>query len=204
MRPYAERPVRAALQLLADLLVVLWVIVVVETALAARDLITTLQGPGRALADAGDGIRGTFDDAARTAGGVPFVGGELARALGGGTAAGDTLATAGREQVETVAVAATAAAWGIALLGVVPVVLVWLVLRGRWVLAARSARIARTADADLLALRAVTRLPVRRLLAVAPDPAAAWRRDDREVVARLAALELDALGLRPPGRSSAR
>ncbi len=200
VRPYAEHPVRAALQLLADLLVVLWVIVVVEGALAARDLVNTLQGPGRALSDAGGGIRGAFDDAARTAGGVPLVGDDLARALGGGTTAGDSLADAGRGQVETVATVATGTAWGIVLLGAVPVVLVWLVLRGRWVLAARSARAARAADADLLALRAVARQPVRRLLAVVPDPAAAWRRDDREVVERLAALELASLGLRSTAR----
>jgi hypothetical protein len=204
VRPYAEHPVRAALQLLADLLVVLWVFVVVEVARAARDLVNTLQGPGRTLTDAGGSIRGTFDDAARTAGGVPFVGDDLARALGGGAAAGDSLADAGRGQVETVEAVATGSSWAIVLLGVVPVVLVWLLLRGRWILAARSARIARAADPDLLALRAVSRQPVRRLLAVAPDPAAAWRRDDRVVIARLAALELASLGLRPPGGSTGR
>jgi hypothetical protein len=204
VHPYAEHPVRAALQLLADLLVLLWVFVVVEVARAARDLVNTLQGPGRTLTDAGGSIRGTFDDAARTASGVPFVGDDLARALGGGTAAGDSLADAGRQTVTTVGTAATGTAWGIVLLGVVPVVLVWLLLRVRWILAARSARTARAADADLLALRAVSRQPVRRLLAVAPHPAAAWRRDDRAVIARLAALELRSLGLRPPGGPSGR
>ncbi len=137
MLPYAERPVRAAVQLLADLLVIAWVVVVVRVALAARDLIDTLQGPGRTLTDAGGTIRGVFEDAARTASGIPFVGEDLSRALGGGSAAGDSLATAGRDQVEAVATAAVGAAWGIVLLGAVPVVLVWLVLRLRWVLAAR-------------------------------------------------------------------
>lgn len=198
MLPYAERPVRAAVQLLADLLVIAWVVVVVRVALAARDLIDTLQGPGRTLTDAGGTIRGVFEDAARTASGIPFVGEDLSRALGGGSAAGDSLATAGRDQVEAVATAAVGAAWGIVLLGAVPVVLVWLVLRLRWVLAARSARAARAAGADLLALRAITRLPVRTLLAVSPDPATAWRHGDRAVVFRLAALELRALGLRAP------
>ena len=198
MLPYAERPVRAAVQLLADLLVIAWVVVVVRVALAARDLIDTLQGPGRTLTDAGGTIRGVFEDAARTAGGIPFVGEDLSRALGGGSAAGDSLATAGRDQVEVVATVSVGAAWGIVLLGAVPVVLVWLVLRLRWVLAARSARAARAAGADLLALRAITRLPVRTLLAVSPDPATAWRHGDRAVVFRLAARELRALGLRSP------
>ena len=47
----------------------------------------------------------------------------------------------------------------------------------------------------------MTNRPVRRLLRVTPDPAAAWRRDDREVVQALAALELRALGLRAPRRA---
>ncbi|MDN5747479.1 MAG: hypothetical protein L0H64_02980 [Pseudonocardia sp.] len=59
-------------------------------------------------------------------------------------------------------------------------------------------RAVRDLDTDLLALRALTRVPVRRLLAVCPDPAAAWRRDDRDTVRWLATLELADLGLRAP------
>jgi hypothetical protein len=81
-----------------------------------------------------------------------------------------------------------------------PVLLVWLPVRVRYARAARSAIAVRSVDSDLLALRAMTRLPVRRLLAVSPDPAAAWRRDDRSVVHGLAALELRSLGLRTPAR----
>jgi hypothetical protein len=200
MRPYAERPVRAASQFLADVLVVLWVVLVVNVALAAKALVNGLQGPAMTLADAGDAVRGAFTDAADIARGVPFVGEDLARALGTGTGAGESLATAGREQVAAVATAATGTAVGIVVLGAVPVVLLWLTLRIRWMIAARSARAARAVDTDLLALRALTRAPVRKLLAVSPDPAAAWRRDDRHVTHELAALELAALGLRPVSR----
>jgi hypothetical protein len=80
---------------------------------------------------------------------------------------------------------------------VVPVVVVWLTLRVRWVRAAASARTARSADPDLLALHALTRRPTRLLLEVTPEPGAAWRNGDPAVVAGLAALELEALGLRP-------
>ena len=79
-----------------------------------------------------------------------------------------------------------------------PVLMVWLPLRARYAQLARSAVTARAIDTDLLALRAITRRPVRRLLKIAPDPAAAWRRDDRAVVRALAALELRSLGLRSP------
>lgn len=198
MRFYAESPARAARQLLADLLVVTWVVLCVGVARAARELVLQLQEPARTLTGAGEGIRGVFDDAARTAGGVPFVGEDLARALGSGTGAGDSLATAGRDLAGTVAAIASGTAVGIVVLGVLPVLLVWLPLRLRYARAARSAVQVRAVDSDLLALRAMTRLPVRQLLQVSPDPAAAWRRDDRQVVHDLAALELRSLGLRTP------
>jgi hypothetical protein len=129
---------------------------------------------------------------------VPFVGDDLARALGTGTGAGDALSSSGREIAATAASAATGVGAAVVLLGVLPAVAVWLTLRVRWVLAAASARTARDTDAELLALHALTRRPTRRLLAVAPDPGAAWRRGDPDAVAGLAAVELAALGLRPP------
>lgn len=198
MRFYAERPVRLFRQLLADVFVVAWVVVVVILARAAYDLIQQLQGPARTLADAGDAIGRAFAGAARTAGNVPFVGGDLARALGTGTGAGDSLAAAGRDQVQTVTNVALGTAVGIVVLAALPVVLVWLTLRVRYARAARSAVTVRTTDTDLLALRALAHMPVRTLLEVSDDPAAAWRRDDRDVVRELAALELRSLGLRPP------
>jgi len=198
MRPYAERPVRMALQILADVLAIGWVVLVVNTALAARALVNGLQGPAMTLADAGEAVRGAFASAADTARGVPFVGEDLARALGAGTGAGESLADAGREQVVAVATAATGTAVAIVVVGAVPVLVLWLTLRIRWTLAARSARSARTVAPDLLALRALTRAPVRRLLAVTPDPAAAWRHEDRAALYRLAELELAGLGLLAP------
>ena len=79
-----------------------------------------------------------------------------------------------------------------------PVVLVWLTLRLRYARAARSAIVLRRVNTDLLALHAMTRLPARQLLAISPNPAAAWRREDQAVVRQLAALELTSLGLHPP------
>jgi uncharacterized membrane protein YciS (DUF1049 family) len=198
MRFYAERPIRLLLQLLADLLAVGWIVACVLVARTAHDFVLRLQEPARALAGAGEQVRSTFDDAARTASGVPFVGDDLARILGNGSGAGESLVTAGQEQVETIAAVAMGIAIGIVVLGVLPVLLFWLSLRLRYARLARSAVTARAVDTDLLALRALARRPVRRLLAVTPDPAAAWRRDDRDVVRELAALELRSLGLRAP------
>jgi hypothetical protein len=198
MRPYAERPVRFTLQLLADVAVVVWIFVCVQLAGTARETVLRLQEPADTLRGAGEGIRGVFDNAARSALQVPFVGQDLANALGSGTGAGDSIATAGRDLAQTLADVAGGVALGIVVLGVVPVVLVWLPLRLRYALSAGSAARVRGIDTDLLALRAITRRPVRSLLRVSPDPAAAWRRDDRDVVHALAVLELRALGMRPP------
>lgn len=198
MRFYAERPSRVARQVLGDGLVVGWLVLVWLAAVAARELILALQGPGRALMNAGSSVRGAFDDAASVAAGVPLVGGDLATALGSGSSAGSSLVRSGADQIEVVASVASGTAVGIVTLGALPVLLVWVPLRVRYARAATSARAVRGRDDDLLALRAMTRLPVRRLLQVCPDPAAAWRRPDPAAVRRLAALELDALGLRPP------
>jgi hypothetical protein len=196
MRFYAERPLRLFRQLVADVFVVAWVVLVVTVARWAYDLIQRLQAPARALVDAGDAIRRAFEGAAGTAGSVPTVGDDLARALGTGTGAGTSLADAGREQVQAITDVAMGVAVGIVVLAAVPVVLYWLTVRVRYARAARSAVIVRSVDDDLLALRAMAHMPVRRLLAVSDDPAAAWRRDDREVVRGLAELELRSLGLR--------
>jgi hypothetical protein len=198
MRIYAERPGRAALQLLADLLVVGWIAGCVFVARTAHDLLLRLQEPARALTGAGESIRGAFDDAARTASGVPFVGDDLARALGTGTGAGESLATAGRDQMEAVASFALGTGIAIVVFGALPVLLVWIPSRMRYARQARSAVTARAVDTDLLALRAIARRPVRKLLRVAPDPAAAWRHGDRAAIHALAALELRSLGLRAP------
>jgi hypothetical protein len=198
MRFYAERPGRAALQLLADLLAAGWIWLTAVVARAVHDFVLAMQEPARTLAGAGESIRGAFDNAARTASNVPFVGDDLARALGAGTGAGDSLINAGREQMEAIARVAFGTTVATVLLGAMPLLLMWLPLRVRYARLAHSAVAARAVDSDLLALRAITRRPVRRLLRVAPDPAASWRRDERAVVHDLAALELRSLGLRAP------
>ena len=198
MRIYAERPGRAILQVLADVAVLAWALLVVHLARAVHAAVLALQDPAQRLTGAGDSIRGAFDGAARTAAGVPFVGDDLARALGNGTAAGDSLASSGRDLSAGVASAGLYVAAAVALVGVLPVVVVWLVLRVRWVRAARSARLARRGGDDLLALQALTRRPTAALLRVTDDPGAAWRHGDPAVVAALAAVELAALGLRAP------
>lgn len=198
-RVYAERPRRRGLQLVGDVAVAAWAVVVVLLAVAVHDLVLALQAPARGIADAGGRVRDVFSGAAGVAADVPFVGDRLAGALGGGVASGDQLVAAGEAQAQTVATAATATAWLLAFLLLVPVVPWWLALRVRWVLKARAVLALRDRhhDADLLALRALMRGSPARLTRRVPGAVDGWRRGDPAVLDALASMELGRLGLRP-------
>jgi hypothetical protein len=189
------------LQVLCDLAVAVWVVLVVTAAIALHDAVLALQTAGRGLTDAGDRVRGVFEGAASAAGDVPFVGGRLSGAFTPGTDAGTAISDAGRAQVEAVAAVATGLAWLVVVVAAFPVLATWLALRVRWVLRARHALAARDLDVDLLALRAlVGGAPgrVRRAAGPGGDAAGAWRRGDAAVLLRLADVELRRMGLRGP------
>ncbi len=198
MRWYAERPGRLLRQLVADLLVLVWVVVAALVGSAVYEVVLALQGPARTLADAGGRIESTFTGASQSASGIPFVGEDLARALTPGVDAGSGLARAGTDYGDAIGTLATAAGLLVPLALLLPVLLAWLPLRLRYARRAGAAAAARSGSPDLLALRALARAPMHRLRAVSADPAAGWRTGDPEVLVRLATLELDSLGLRAP------
>lgn len=200
MRLYAERPERYGLQLAADVLAAAWLVVAVVAGVAVHDGLLALQAPGRALTEAGGRIGGTFSGAADAARAIPFLGEDLARAIEPAAGSGADLARAGQEYGDSIGTLALWAGVLIPLVALLPVLLGWLPLRLRYARRAGAAVAARETCPGLLALRALGRAPVRRLTAVAPDPAAAWRAGDPEVIHRLAALELSTLGLRAPTR----
>jgi hypothetical protein len=198
MKPYAERLPRLAAQLLADVMAVGWAYVVVRFAEITRDLVLRLQPPANQLTEAGTTVSKVFASAAGSAQKLPFVGGQLADALRGGQAAGLSLADVGRHQYETIASVGSGSALVLVLVGAMPLLLGWLPLRVHYARIAWEAADCRKRDVSLLALRALTHVRVRALRQVSDDPAAAWRREESDVVAGLAALELRRLGLRPP------
>ena len=114
--------------------------------------------------------------------------------------AGTDLERAGQDLVDSVTHLANILGWVTALIPIVIVGGCWLLLRARFVRRASAAQrfIDDEADLDLFALRAMARQPMRRIAAVSPDPGAAWRRGDRDVIRSLALLELRDVGLRPP------
>ncbi|MGX7826646.1 hypothetical protein ACTG9Q_16290 [Actinokineospora sp. 24-640] len=194
MRLYAETPVRRLGQFVADLAALAFLLLAVWVAMAVRDGVLLLRAPGEGLTTAGNAIGGAFTSAADTARGVPLVGDDLASALGTGTAAGTSLADAGRWQVDAVT---TLAFWLTVALIAVPALalaLVWLPRRVRFARDATAAARLRAqgpAGLDLLAMRALHTQPLSRLARLrTPD----WR--DPDTAAVLAGWELRRLGLR--------
>jgi hypothetical protein len=195
---YADRPTTLVRQLLTDLLVIVWVYAWIRAATWVYDLVSKLAVPGRGLENAGTGLAENLAGAGRKIDRVPAVGDALASPFAHAAQAARSLANAGHEQQVIVhqlalvlAVAVTAVPLGLVLFG-------WLPLRVRWMRRAGAAAAMRRAGAgrDLLALRALASQPLRRLTALDPDIAAAWRRGDPTAVDALAALELNRLGLR--------
>lgn len=198
MKWYADRPGRFLRQVLADLVVLVWVGGWIWLGVQVHDTVERLRGPGDRLVSAGAGLRDVFTSAAASADKVPLVGGALANALGPGVQAGATLANAGNGEIDT---AESLALWVPVALVLGPVLFalaIWLPLRVRYARTAAAAkRIARMdGGEDLLALRALSRLPLRSLSRVSRDPADDWRRGRHKVIGELAALEQNALGLR--------
>ncbi|CCH33855.1 hypothetical protein ABZ816_08525 [Actinosynnema sp. NPDC047251] len=197
MKWYADRPGRLWRQLTADLFAAAWVWFWVSAALVARDTVLALRAPGDQMTRAGGGLHDTFTDAAAKAREVPLVGGKLGEALDKGRDAGATLVDAGRSQIEAVE---TTALWLTIALIAVPVaflLVTWLPLRVRYARkAAATARLRDTRRFDLLALQALTTLPLRELARFEDDPADGWRRRDVAVVEALAARQLAVCGLR--------
>ncbi len=198
MKLYADRPGRRARQLLTDLLVVVWVYAWVRLGLWLHDLVEKLAAPGRKVESAGNGLADNLSSAGDKIDNVPGVGGGLAAPFNKAAEAARSLASAGHEQQQIVGDLALALSLALVAVPLGLVLFGWLPLRVRWVRRASAAAALRdgVAGRDLLALRALARQPLRRLSALDPQIAAAWRRGDPDAVDNLAALELRSLGLR--------
>ncbi len=203
MKLYAETAGTRTRQVVTDLFIVAWLWFWIWLATKLYDLVLELEVPGQKLAGAGDGMAGGLSSAAGSADKVPGVGGSLASPFNHAADAARSLADAGHQEVQV----AHDLAWALALLllvgPVLVVLLVWLPLRVRWIRRASAALGVRdgTAGRDLLALRALSSQPLRRLAAIDPDPVGAWRAGDESTVDALARLELRRLGLRSARRT---
>ncbi|WP_258378366.1 hypothetical protein, partial [Micromonospora endophytica] len=197
---YADRFSTGSRQLLTDLLVIAWVYAAIRSALWLHDLVQKLAVPGQKMEGAGGGLADNLAEAGGKVGRVPLVGDELTAPFERAAGAARSLAEAGRDQQELVDQLALALAIGWLIVPLALVLFGWLPLRVRWMRRAASATALAAAPAgkDLLALRALTNQPLRKLTRVNPDVVEAWRRGDQQTINALATLELHHLGLRPP------
>ena len=200
MKLYADTPGRRTRQLLSDVLVLLWTGLWVYAGRQVHDVVEELRAPADSITSAGRSVNGALTGAGDQAGRIPLVGEQLREWLTQAAGSGTTLEQAGTSMAETVEQLALGLGLATALIPIVPVLAVWLYVRVRFVRnATRSQRfIDAGEDLDLFALRAMATQPLRVLAGVSDDPAGAWRRQDREVIRRLALLELRSQGLRPP------
>jgi hypothetical protein len=199
MKIYADLPGVGLRQFLTDLIVLAWVAFWIWAAVWVYDRVSNLAAPGRRIESAGEGLADGLSGAGDKVSDVPAVGNGLAEPFDTAARGAESLAAAGRAQQEAVHNLAIAL---VVLVLVVPLMLVllgWLPLRVRWIRRATLAATlrGRPSGTDLLALRALTQQPLRRLVAIHPDPATAWRDGEPQAMAKLAALELRTLGLRP-------
>jgi hypothetical protein len=196
---YADLPAVRFRQLFTDLLVVVWVYAWIRFAMWLHDLVDKLAVPGRRLEEAGTGLASNLAGAGRKVGGVPAVGDSLANSFNKAADAARAMAGSGRDEQAIVHDLALVVAVAVLAVPLALVVFGWLPLRVRWMRRAGAAAALRDAGAgrDLLALRALAGQPLRRLTALDPDIATAWRRGDPASIEALSSLELRRLGLRP-------
>lgn len=191
MALYAPPSAKLARQLALDALVVTWCVGWWVVGRATDAAIRGLAAVPRSAEQSGRDLQQRLNEAAEAAGRVPVAGESLRAPLDdiagsvNGLIAGSVDLTAQLENLATIA--------GLTgfLLPVLLVVPFWLWYRIRFVRDSRAvaALIASGTATEWLALRAVTRQPLRRLAKVTDDPAGAWRAGDPAVIARLAELE---------------
>jgi hypothetical protein len=207
MKLYADRPVRATNQVLGDLLVLGWIALWVWAGFRLHDLVEGLAAPGEQAENAGRTLQQSLGDAASNVGDVPFAGDALRAPFDEGSGAGRDLAEAAQSYQDAVAKLAVLAGLLIAVAPIVIVLALWLPRRLSWVASASAAqgllRSGGDVAEDLFALRALAARPLPELARTSRrtgDLMEGWRQRDPDVVATLARLELDDLGLRAPAR----
>jgi hypothetical protein len=196
---YAADQVHRTRQYLGDFLLVLWVVTWVRLADTVGDATERLAVPGRRIESSGTDLAERLRDAGSAVAETPLVGDELQSPFDGAGSAADGLADAGTAQVEAVHTLAFWLELSVALIPIVLAAAVYLPFRIRFVRRATAGQrfVDSADDLDLFALRALTNQPLHRLARISDDPAGAWRTGDRDVVRRLAELELREVGLKP-------
>lgn len=197
MKLYADAPTRRTLQVVADVAVLCWLVLWIWLGTVVHDGIEVLADPGDRISAAADDLAGSLGDAGDALDGTPVVGDDVAKPFDSAADASYALGDAGTSTADA---ARRLAFWAGVVVAVLPILYVgrrYAPWRLRYVLDASAADtvLRGDADLDLFAWRAVTTAPLSRLVRVTDDPVGAIERRDAATVRRLAAIELDRLGL---------
>jgi hypothetical protein len=195
--PYATTPGRLVAQLFSDFAIFIWTAIWLLVGVAVYDAISEIADAGRQVETGANGIAGNLASAGRGAQHIPLVGDAVSTPLTSASAAARDIAGAGHSLNATASWLAVLLALAVVAVPILIVVVPWLFLRLRffrrkWTVTGLAAT---PAGEQLLALRALTNRPPRKLAAISADPVGAWRREDPLAMRALAALELRAAGI---------
>jgi hypothetical protein len=196
--PYATTAGRLLVQLVSDVVVVLWTTVWVFVGLAVHSAIATVAEVGRQVNDGATGVANNLNSASDNTDDFPLIGEALSKPLRAASRAALDIAGAGQSLDTTATWLAIVLALAVAAPPILFVGLPWLVLRIRFFRRKWTAitLTATPAGEQLLALRALANRPLGKLAGVSIDPVGAWRRGDAVAIRGLANLELRSSGIR--------
>jgi hypothetical protein len=197
MKLYADTPGRRLVQVIADVFVVCWIGVFVWLGREVANGIGALRAPADGLNSTGTSVRDNMQGAAGNVANVPLVGDALRGPFDALSGTGQSLANVGTSLGDTVDGIARTTGILVAVIPILGMLLVWALFRLRFaVRASAAAKVALMPGSDeLLALRALTRQPLRKLAALGPDVASRFRAGDPSAVRALALLELREAGV---------
>ncbi len=197
---YAKRPAKMIGQLVGDGFVVLWAIGWAIVAIFVHRVIEVLATPARETARTAMRLAENFRQAAAEAAKVPVAGEQMRRPLDAAAATLGNLIDSANDQVVSIERLALIVGWLVFLIPVATVVAFWLPRRIRFYRQAHASQVFldSLADLDLFALRAMAAQPLYVLAEISDDPVQAWRSGDREVINKLAEVELKRNGLQLP------
>jgi hypothetical protein len=187
-------------QLVGDGFVVLWAIGWAIVAIFVHRVIEVLATPARETARTAMRLAENFRQAAAEAAKVPVAGEQLRRPLDSAAVTLGNLIDSANDQVVSIERLALIVGWLVFLIPVATVVAFWLPRRIRFYRQAHASQVFldSLADLDLFALRAMAAQPLYVLAEISDDPVQAWRSGDREVINKLAEVELKRNGLQLP------
>jgi hypothetical protein len=197
---YAKRPAKMIGQLVGDGFVVIWTIGWGIVAIFVHKVIEVLATPARETARTAMRLAENFREAAAEAAKVPVAGEQLRRPLDSASVSLGTLIESANQQVASIERLALIVGWLVFLIPVTIVIAFWLPRRIRFYRQAHASQVFldSLADLDLFALRAMASQPLYVLAEISDDPVQAWRSGDREVINKLAEIELRRNGLQLP------